>query len=58
MKKIAWIIPDLYTGGMPRVLEELSNEFNKDNNYEQYNLLLKTPLFISNIALLFNGRLE
>ena len=41
MKKIAWIIPDLYTGGMPRVLEALSNEFNKDNNYEQYNLLLK-----------------
>ena len=41
MKKIAWIIPDLYTGGMPRVLEALSNEFNKDNNYEKYNILLK-----------------
>ncbi|WP_302487235.1 glycosyltransferase [uncultured Megamonas sp.] len=40
-KKIAWIIPDLYTGGMPRVLETLSNEFNKDDNYEQYNILLK-----------------
>ena len=41
MKKIAWIIPDLDTGGMPRVLESLSNEFNKDKNYKQYNLLLK-----------------
>lgn len=40
-KKIAWLIPDLYTGGMPRVLESLSNEFNKDKNYKQYNLLLK-----------------
>lgn len=41
MKKIAWIIPDLYTGGMPRVLEALSNEFNKDSKYKQYNILLK-----------------
>lgn len=41
MKKIAWIIPDLYTGGMSRVLETLSNEFNKDSKYEQYNILLK-----------------
>lgn len=41
MKKIAWVIPDLYTGGMPRVLEALSNEFNKDNKYKQYNILLK-----------------
>ena len=40
-KKIAWIIPDLYTGGMPRVLEALSNEFNKDSKYKQYNILLK-----------------
>lgn len=41
MRKIAWIIPDLYTGGMPRVLEALSNEFNKDSKYKQYNILLK-----------------
>lgn len=41
MKKIAWIIPDLYTGGMSRVLEALSNEFNKDSKYKQYNILLK-----------------
>ena len=40
MKKIALIIPDLYTGGMSRVLENLSNEFSKDE-YEQYIILLK-----------------
>ena len=40
MKKIAFIIPDLYTGGMPRVLENLSS-FLPQDKFEQTIILLK-----------------
>lgn len=40
MKKIAFIIPDLYTRGMPRVLENLENEI-LSNKYDKYIILLK-----------------
>lgn len=39
-KKIAFIIPDLYSRGMPRVLENLENEFSK-TKYDKYIILLK-----------------
>lgn len=40
MKKIAFIIPDLYNRGMPRVLESLENNISK-NEYDKYIILLK-----------------
>lgn len=40
MKKIAFLIPDLYTGGMPRVLESLTNNMSK-NKYSKMVICLK-----------------
>lgn len=40
MKKIAFIIPDLYSRGMPRVLESLENAISEDE-YDKYIILLK-----------------
>jgi len=40
LKKIAFVIPDLYTGGMPRVLENLS-AFLPQDKFEQTIILLK-----------------
>lgn len=40
MKKIAFIIPDLYNRGMPRVLESLENNISK-SIYDKYIILLK-----------------
>lgn len=40
MKKLAFIIPDLYSRGMPRVLESLENEIS-ENEYDKYIILLK-----------------
>lgn len=40
MKKIAFIIPDLYSRGMPRVLENLENALS-ENEYDKYIILLK-----------------
>lgn len=40
MKKIAFVIPDLYSRGMPRVLESLENSISK-SDYDKYIILLK-----------------
>lgn len=40
LKKIAFVIPDLYTGGMPRVLENIS-AFLPQDKFEQTIILLK-----------------
>lgn len=40
MKKIAFVIPDLYSRGMPRVLENLESEISP-NEYDKYIILLK-----------------